>query len=157
MLNVMTAGRAPPRPHHPHGRGHRPGPAQRRRCGHLPAEPPVIALVGDSTAMYTIQALWTMAREELNVTSIVFNNASYSVLNVELERVGAEEAGPKAQSQLDLHAPVLDFARMAQGMGVHAVRTTRPGPLSRRWNTRWRIRPHLIEAVVPESLSGAKR
>ncbi|MCZ2407076.1 MAG: acetolactate synthase large subunit, partial [Burkholderiales bacterium] len=47
---------------------------------------PVIALIGDGTAMYTIQALWTMAREQLNVTAIIFNNASYSVLNVELER-----------------------------------------------------------------------
>jgi acetolactate synthase-1/2/3 large subunit len=65
---------------------------------------PVIALIGDGTAMYTIQALWTMAREGLNVTAIIFNNASYSVLNVELERVGAEEPGPKAKSQLDLTA-----------------------------------------------------
>ncbi len=119
---------------------------------------PVIALIGDGTAMYTIQALWTLAREGLNVTAIIFNNASYSVLNVELERVGAQEAGPKAKSQLDLHGPVLHFAQLAQGMGVHAVRTdavedfcqaleyalTHPGP-------------HLIEAVVPESLSGAKR
>src|SRR5690606_28240127 len=63
---------------------------------------PVLALIGDGSAMYTFQALWTMARERLDVTSIIFNNASYSVLNVELERVGAEEAGPKARSQLDL-------------------------------------------------------
>jgi acetolactate synthase-1/2/3 large subunit len=52
-------------------------------------ERPVLALIGDGTAMYTIQALWTMARENLHVTAIIFNNASYSVLNVELERVGA--------------------------------------------------------------------
>ena len=54
---------------------------------------PVIALIGDGTAMYTLQALWTMAREQLHVVSIIFNNASYSVLNVELERVGAERIG----------------------------------------------------------------
>src|SRR5690606_14720724 len=70
-------------------------------------ERPVVALIGDGTAMYTNQALWTMAREQLNVTSIIFNNASYSVLNIELERVGAEEIGAKAKSQLDLNGPVL--------------------------------------------------
>ena len=116
----------------------------------------MIALIGDGTAMYTIQALWTMAREGLNVTAIIFNNASYSVLNVELERVGAEEAGPKAKSQLDLKGPVLHFAQLAQGMGVHAVRTDAGRGLSaKRWNTRWpTLGPHLIEAVVPESLNG---
>ncbi len=119
---------------------------------------PVLALVGDGTAMYTIQALWTMAREKLHVVSIVFNNASYSVLNVELERVGAAESGPKAQAQLDLHAPVLDFTRMAQGMGVHAVRTSSAGDFVKALEYALaHPGPHLIEAVVPESLSGAKR
>ena len=56
-----------------------------------------------------------MAREKLHVVSIIFNNASYSVLNVELERVGADEVGPKAQSQLDLSGPTLNFALLAQG------------------------------------------
>ena len=119
---------------------------------------PVLALVGDGTAMYTIQALWTMARERLNVTSIVFNNASYSVLNVELERVGAEESGPKAKAQLDLHAPVLDFTRLAQGMGVHAVRAGTAEEFVKALEYALaQPGPHLIEAVVPESLSGAKR
>ncbi|TXH89311.1 MAG: acetolactate synthase large subunit [Rhodoferax sp.] len=119
---------------------------------------PVIALIGDGTAMYTIQSLWTMAREKLNVTSIIFNNASYSVLNVELERVGAEEAGPKAKSQLDLKGPVLNFAQMAQGMGVHAVRATTTEEMVRTLEHALATPgPHLIEVVVPESLSGMKR
>ena len=119
---------------------------------------PVIALIGDGTAMYTIQALWTMAREQLNVTSIIFNNASYSVLNVELERVGAEEAGPKAKAQLDLNGPVLNFAQLAQGMGVHAVRATTAEDFVKALTYALaHPGPHLIEAVVPESLSGAKR
>ena len=119
---------------------------------------PVIALIGDGTAMYTIQALWTMAREGLNVTVIIFNNASYSVLNVELERVGAERAGPKALSQLDLHGPVLHFARLAQGMGVHAVRSDEAEGFCKALEYALaHPGPHLIEAVVPESLSGAKR
>lgn len=119
---------------------------------------PVIALIGDGSAMYTIQALWTLAREQLNVTAIIFNNASYSVLNVELDRVGAGQAGTKARAQLDLHGPVLDFQQLAQGMGVQAVRTdTAAGFNKAMSNALHTPGPHLIEAMVPESLSGAKR
>lgn len=119
---------------------------------------PVIALIGDGSSMYTIQSLWTMAREGLNVTAIVFNNASYSVLNVELERVGAQEAGTKAKSQLDLHGPVLNIAQLAQGMGVHAVRTDDATAFCEALSYALaQPGPHLIEAMVPEALSGAKR
>ncbi len=121
-------------------------------------ERPVIALIGDGSAMYTIQALWSMARENLHVVSIVFNNASYSVLNVELERVGAGEGGAKARAQLDLHGPQLDFARLAQGMGVHAVRASTAEDFTAALEYALATPgPHLIEALVPESLSGAKR
>ena len=119
---------------------------------------PVLALIGDGTAMYTIQALWTMAREGLNVTAVIFANASYSVLNVELERVGAERIGPKARSQLDLQGPTLDFARLAQGLGVHAARADTAEDFCRAFEYALAMPgPHLIEAVIPESLSGAKR
>ncbi len=119
---------------------------------------PVLALIGDGTSMYTIQALWTMAREKLNVTTVIFNNASYSVLNVELERVGAERIGPKARSQLDLQGPALNFAQMAQGMGVHAVRATTAEEFTRALEAALaQPGPHLIEAVIPEALSGLKR
>src|SRR5690606_34100958 len=119
---------------------------------------PVLALIGDGTAMYTVQALWTMAREQLDVTAIIFNNASYSVLNVELERVGADTIGPKARSQLDLHAPTIDFAQLARGMGVHAVRADTAETLLKAMEYAFAMPgPHLIEAVIPESLSGAKR
>src|SRR5439155_8849894 len=70
---------------------------------------PVFALEGEGSAMYTIQSLWTMAREELDVTVVIFNNRSYAILNIELERVGAQRGGPKAKSQLDLAGPDLDF------------------------------------------------
>jgi acetolactate synthase-1/2/3 large subunit len=119
---------------------------------------PVLALIGDGTAMYTIQALWTLARENLDVTAIIFNNASYSVLNVELERVGAERVGDKARAQLDLKGPRLDFCRLAQGMGVHAARADTAEDFCRALEyALGHPGPHLIEAVVPESLSGAKR
>jgi acetolactate synthase-1/2/3 large subunit len=119
---------------------------------------PVLALIGDGSAMYTIQALWTMAREGLNVTTVIFGNAAYSVLHVELERVGAERVGPKARSQLDLKGPRLDFARLAQGMGVHAVRSDSAEDFCKAFE--YAVShpgPHLIEALIPESLSGAKR
>jgi acetolactate synthase-1/2/3 large subunit len=119
---------------------------------------PVIALIGDGTAMYTIQSLWTMARERLDVTAIIFNNASYSVLNVELERVGAERIGAKARSQLAIDGPRLDFARLAQGMGVHAARADSAEAFVKALEYALsHPGPHLIEAMVPESLGGAKR
>jgi acetolactate synthase-1/2/3 large subunit len=121
-------------------------------------ERPVVALIGDGTAMYTNQALWTMAREQLNITSIIFNNQSYSVLNIELERVGAEEVGPKAKSQLDLNGPVLNFAQLAQGMGVHGVRVTTAEEFNKALEYALsHPGPHLIEAMVPESMNGVKR
>ena len=83
---------------------------------------PVIALDGEGSAMYTIQSLWTMAREQLDVTVVIFNNRSYAILNIELQRVGADGGGgPKARSQLDLEGPNLDFVKLAEGMGVPAV------------------------------------
>jgi len=121
-------------------------------------ERPVIALIGDGTAMYTNQALWTMAAENLNVTSIIFNNASYSVLNIELERVGAESIGEKAKSQLDLKGAALNFAQLAQGMGVHGIRVTTAEELNKALEYALKHPgPNLIEVMVPESLNGTKR
>lgn len=82
----------------------------------------VIAMIGDGSAMYTIQALWTMAREALDVVTIILNNGSYAILNIELQRVGVAAPGPKALSLLDLRRPDLNFVALAQGMGVPAVR-----------------------------------
>jgi|SRR5690554_144964 len=119
---------------------------------------PVFALIGEGTSMYTIQSLWTMAREALNVTTIIFNNASYSVLNIELERVGADKIGPKARSQLDLNGPVINFAQLAESMGVHGTRVTTAEEMHAA--LQYAIEnpgPHLIEAMVPEALNGLKR
>jgi len=121
-------------------------------------ERPVFALIGDGTAMYTNQALWTMAAEKLNVTSIIFNNGSYSVLNIELERVGAEKVGEKAKSQLDLNGAPLNFAQLAQGMGVHGTRVSTAEELNKALEyAEKHDGPHLIEVMVPESLNGVKR
>jgi acetolactate synthase-1/2/3 large subunit len=118
---------------------------------------PVLALVGDGSAMYTIQALWTMARERLNVTTVILNNKSYAILNVELQRVGAEGSGDKARSQLDLSNPGLDFVQLGASMGVHAVRATTAEEFNTALETALRSPgPHLIEAVVPNAFSGLK-
>lgn len=82
----------------------------------------VICLHGDGGAMYTLQALWTAARENLDVTTIIFSNRSYSILQIEFDRVGVGAPGPKALSQLDLTNPELDWVKLSNGMGVHATR-----------------------------------
>ncbi|GAA5236758.1 acetolactate synthase large subunit [Verticiella sediminum] len=124
-------------------------------------ERPVLALVGDGSAMYTIQSLWTMAREGLNVTTVILNNKSYAILNVELQRVGAAGngagAGPKARAQLDLADPGLDFVQMGASMGVHSVRAaTTEAMVDALAHALATPGPHLIEAVVPNAFSGLK-
>lgn len=84
----------------------------------------VIALQADGSALYTPQAWWTMARERLDVTTLLLDNRSYAVLNMELERVGAGAGGERARAMLDLADPNLDFVALASGMGVPASRAT---------------------------------
>jgi acetolactate synthase I/II/III large subunit len=82
----------------------------------------VIAFQADGSAMYTIQALWTQAREGLNATTLLCNNRSYRILQVELQRAGVVEPGRKARSLTELSSPDLDFVRLSRSMGVPAVR-----------------------------------
>lgn len=109
----------------------------------------VIALQADGSGMYTNQALWTMAREQLDVVTIIFNNGSYAILNIELQRVGVAKPGPKALSMLDLTRPSIDWTQLSQGMGVPAVRATTTEEfrkaLAEALNTRG---PRLIETLI---------
>jgi len=82
----------------------------------------VIALEGDGSAMYTLQALWTMARENLNVKVIIFANQSYEILKGELINVGASGSGEKALSMLSLNSPSLDWVGLAKAQGVEAFK-----------------------------------
>src|SRR5262249_35245553 len=91
---------------------------------------PVIALQADRSALYTIQALWTMARERLDVTTIIFDNRAYAILRMELDRVGVEAAGDRARAMLDLSDPDLDFVAIARGFGVPATRATSAAELA---------------------------
>jgi acetolactate synthase-1/2/3 large subunit len=83
----------------------------------------IVGLQADGSSMYTIQALWTQAREHLDTTTVIFNNRQYSILRSELKRVGAIE-GPKALDLLDLSRPDIDFTALARGLGVEAERAT---------------------------------
>ncbi|MBA3303549.1 MAG: acetolactate synthase large subunit [Acidimicrobiia bacterium] len=109
----------------------------------------VVSLEADGSAMYTLQSLWTQAREGLDVTTVIFNNRSYAILNLELSRVGAE-AGPKALDMLDLSRPDLDFVSLARGMGVDAARAGTAEELAGHFGRAMaEPGPHLIEAVLP--------
>ena len=82
----------------------------------------VVCLEADGSGMYTLQALWTQAREGLDVTVLVFANRSYAILKGELVNVGAQNVGRKALDMFDLGRPDLDWVSLARGMGVPASR-----------------------------------
>ena len=84
----------------------------------------VVALEGDGSAMYTVQSLWTIARENLDVTILVFSNRSYKILRGELTNVGVQNPGPRAVDMLSLTRPDLDWVKMAAGMGVDGAKVS---------------------------------
>jgi acetolactate synthase-1/2/3 large subunit len=109
----------------------------------------VLALVGDGSAMYTVQALWTMAREELDVTVVIFANRVYKILRGELTNVGVSNAGPKAMDMLSLDRPTLKFVDMARSMGVDATQVSDCAALEIAIETGLATKgPYLIEAVL---------
>jgi acetolactate synthase-1/2/3 large subunit len=84
----------------------------------------VLCLTADGSGMYTPQALWTMAREGLKVTTVVFANRAYAVLRREFSYLGSGEPGPCASNMFDIGRPDLDWVRLARGMGVSGTRAT---------------------------------
>ena len=112
---------------------------------------PVIALQADGSAMYTFQALWTMAREDLDVTVVLYDNQSYSVLNMELDRVGGGEPGPRARSLFDLSDPAIDFVALATALGVPASRADTAEAFTEQLEAALATHgPALVQAVVPQ-------
>ena len=111
---------------------------------------PVIALEADGSSLYTIQSLWTMAREQLDVTVVIFNNRAYGILGAELDRLDGQRAGDGANALLNLGDPDLDFVQLGTGFGVAAERVDTAeeftSALERAVTERG---PHLIEAVLP--------
>ncbi|MFG2847103.1 acetolactate synthase large subunit [Kitasatospora sp. NPDC048296] len=112
-------------------------------------ERPVVCLQADGSALYTVSGLWTQARENLNVTTVILNNRSYAILRAELDRVGGGQAGPAANALFDLSRPDIDFTAVATGMGVPATRAASTTELAEQFSTALATPgPHLIEAIL---------
>jgi acetolactate synthase-1/2/3 large subunit len=110
---------------------------------------PVIGIQADGSAMYTISALWTYAREQLDIATIICDNGAYAILEQELTRVGAQNYGQRARRLLELNGPDLDFVALAQGMGVPASRATTAEDLADQLRKALaETGPHLIDAVL---------
>jgi acetolactate synthase I/II/III large subunit len=112
----------------------------------------VVALEADGSALYTLQSWWTMAREGLDVTTVLLNNRSYAILNMELARVGAA-GGERARAMLDLSRPDLDFVSLARGMGMSAARATTADELVTELERALATPgPSVVEVMVPPLL-----
>lgn len=112
----------------------------------------VVCLAGDGSAMYTIQALWTMARESLDVTVVICNNRRYNILAAEFTRTGARGGipGPNARAMLEIGRPDMNFVAMAEGMGVSASRAMTAGEFNDQFAEAMATPgPRLIDAMVP--------
>lgn len=108
----------------------------------------VVTIQADGSGMYTLQGLWTQARENLDVTTIVLSNRAYAILKHELRNVGAN-AGAVANDMMELNRPDLDWVALAAGMGVSAARATNAGELTRELQAALQEPgPRLIEAVM---------
>jgi len=113
----------------------------------------VLALESDGSALYTLQSWWTMAREGLDVTTVLLNNGSYAILNMELSRVGADASGPRARDMLDLHRPDLDFVALARGMGLSAARATTADEFVEQLRAALATPgPNVVEAIIPPAV-----
>ncbi|MCP3936149.1 MAG: acetolactate synthase large subunit [Actinomycetia bacterium] len=109
----------------------------------------IVSFQADGSSMYTIQSLWTMAREQLDVTVVLCNNQRYAILEVELLRAGIEVPGPKAASLTSLADPALDFTSIAAGMGVPSTRATTADAFAAAYSrANSEPGPHLIEAML---------
>lgn len=114
----------------------------------------VVALEADGSGMYSLQALWTIARERLDVITVVFANRRYRILEMEMRRTGSGDAGPRADTMMDIGTPRLDWVRLAEGLGVAAGRAARTEDFCAQFEGALRDGgPRLIEAVLPGSAS----
>jgi len=110
---------------------------------------PVINIQADGSAMYTVQSLWTQARESLDVTTLIASNRSYNILRLELARAGMTDPGPGTLSLVDLDRPDINWAQIAEGMGVPGVTVTTAEQLAQELRKAVsEPGPHLIEMVL---------
>jgi acetolactate synthase-1/2/3 large subunit len=110
----------------------------------------VVAMTGDGSGMYTLQALWTMARENLDVTVIVFVNHKYQILRGEFALMGSGTPGQRAETMLTLDNPAIDWCALARGHGVESGRADNLGDFARQFKRGFDCQgPYLIEVIVP--------
>jgi acetolactate synthase-1/2/3 large subunit len=109
----------------------------------------VISMQSDGAAMYTVQSLWTQAREKLDIVTVLFNNRTYAILAGELANAGHNSPGPTARNLLDLGNPDVDWVKLAEGLGVQADRAVTAEAFCRLFEEAMRTAgPHFIEVVV---------
>lgn len=109
----------------------------------------VIGMQADGSGMYTVQGLWTQARENLDIVTVVFANRTYAILHGEMRAVGVNDFGKNAKLMLNLDQPALDWVSMARGMGVEAGRATTAEEFTKLFKgALGRKGPFLIEAVI---------
>lgn len=110
---------------------------------------PVINIQADGSAMYTVQALWTMARENLDITTLICNNRGYNIIAVELERAGLKDFGENAHRLVDIDHPAIDWVSLSHSLGVPAVRVDDARQLADHMKRSIKEPgPHLIEMMV---------
>ncbi|MGE4220336.1 MAG: thiamine pyrophosphate-binding protein [Alphaproteobacteria bacterium] len=112
---------------------------------------PVVALSGDGSGMYGVQALWSAAHHKLNIVFLIFANREYRVLKQNIDEYRARFRAPtdRPYPHMDLSEPNLDYVRLAEGMGVAATRVTTPAELTRALGVAFAANaPYLIEMVV---------
>jgi len=109
----------------------------------------VVALQADGSGMYTNQALWSMAREQLDICVVIYNNSRYAILSLELMRVGVTEPGERARSMLEIDKPTINWVAMGEAMGISSSRANTTEEFEKQFANAMQTRgPHLIEAVI---------
>jgi acetolactate synthase I/II/III large subunit len=109
----------------------------------------VIGMQADGSGMYTVQGLWTQARENLDVVTVILANQTYAILHGEMRNVGVNDFGHNAKRMLNLDEPALDWVLMARGMGVEAVRVSTAEEFIKSFRSAMsRKGPFLIEALI---------
>jgi acetolactate synthase-1/2/3 large subunit len=109
----------------------------------------VVALEADGSGMYTAQALWTMARERLDVVTVIFANRRYRILDIEMKRTGAGSVGPLANDMIDISRPAIDWVKLAESQGVGASRAETTDQFMAQFGAAIeQTGPRLIEAVL---------
>ena len=112
-----------------------------------------VVFEGDGCGMYTVQALWSMAREKADVVIVLIKNDSYGILEIELARARDGDANDKMQSMINLNNPTLDWVKIAEGQGLTASRATTAEEFHKQFAAAMATKgPRLIEAQIVQNL-----